>query len=230
MTRAVLLLALSLAALGCERDAAEPAARATAPAAKEAPAKEAPDTRPVVLFIGDSLTAGFGLPADASMPARVQERIDAADLDYRVVNAGRSGDTTAGGVARLEWHLGSHPRVAAVVIGLGSNDAMRGLPLDEAEKNLAAMVATAREHDPSMQVFLFQMQTFPSMGADYAGAYAEIFPRVAEATGATLLPFPLEGVAAVPELNQADGIHPDEAGTRQMADNAWKALEPHLSP
>lgn len=226
MKRAALLLALACAAAaGCDRNAEKPAARAEAPA----PVATAEDTRPVILFLGDSLTAGFGLPADASMPARVQEHVDAAGLDYRVVNAGRSGDTTAGGVSRLGWHLESHPEVAAVVIGLGSNDAMRGLPLDEAEKNLTALVEAAHAHDPDMKVFLFQMETFPSMGKEYAGAYREMFPRVAEATGAILLPFPLEGVAAVPELNQPDGIHPNETGTRRMAENAWKALEPHLA-
>jgi acyl-CoA thioesterase-1 len=200
--------------------------------AQGVPAQSTPTAQqaaPALVFLGDSLTAGHGLAASESLPARIEARLTREGLKYRVINAGRSGDTSAGGLARLPWYLRKDQRVAAIVIGLGSNDAMRGLPLAELENNLRRMVRTIRAFDPGIQVLLFQMHTFPNMGREYADAYSELFPRVARSEGIPLLPFPLEGVAGVPALNQADGIHPTAEGTQRMADNVWRALAPHLN-
>jgi acyl-CoA thioesterase-1 len=184
--------------------------------------------RPTLLFLGDSLTAGLGLAASQSAPALIEVKLRAAGKDYRVINAGRSGDTTAGGLARLDWYLRPEVNVRYLVIGLGSNDAMRGLPLEEISKNLREIVRRTRAFDPEIRVFLYQMRTFPNMGPRYTREYEKLFARVAQSEDLTLLPFPLQDVAGKPELNQDDGIHPTAEGTRIMADNIWQALSPHL--
>ncbi|MEQ9366030.1 MAG: arylesterase [Leptospirales bacterium] len=184
--------------------------------------------RPAIVFLGDSLTAGRGLAASESAPALIESKLADANLNYEVINAGRSGDTTAGGLARLPWYLEPEVRPRVLVIGLGSNDAMRGLPLAEIEANLRKIVAAARAYNPDMQIFLYQMHTFPNMGPQYAKDYERLFAKVAKSETIILLPFPLLGVAGKSELNQPDGIHPTAEGTRIMADNIWKALEPHL--
>ena len=186
------------------------------------------ENRPAIVFLGDSLTAGRGLAASQSAPALIEAKLAAAELDYAVVNAGRSGDTTAGGLARLPWYLDAEVRPRVLVIGLGSNDAMRGLPIAEIESNLRKIVSAAREYYPEMQIFLYQMYTFPNMGPQYAGDYEKLFAKVAQAENIVLLPFPLLGVAGEARLNQDDGIHPTAEGTVIMADNIWKALKPHL--
>ena len=183
---------------------------------------------PTILFLGDSLTAGRGLAPSEAAPALIQEKIKTAGMQYNVVNGGRSGDTTAGGLARLGWYLRPELKVTKVVIGLGSNDAMRGLPVEAMEKNLRASVAKIRDFDPKIQIFLYQMHIFPSMGRDYAGNYEKLFGRVARAEKITLLPFPLLDVGGRPELNQEDGIHPTAEGTVIMADAIWKSLKGHL--
>ncbi len=186
------------------------------------------DDRPAIVFLGDSLTAGRGLAASESAPALIQEKIDAADLEYRVINAGRSGDTTAGGLARLPWYLRPEVNPKKVVIGLGSNDAMRGLSVSEIEANLRKIVQAIREYDASIDIFLYQMYIFPNMGPEYSDNYESAFQNVARAEDITLLPFPLENVGGVAELNQDDGIHPNVEGTQIVAENIWKALRPHL--
>jgi acyl-CoA thioesterase I len=183
---------------------------------------------PAVIFLGDSLTAGLGLARSQAMPALIGERLRAEGRELRVINAGRSGDTTAGGLARLTWYLRPELKVHALVIGLGSNDAMRGLSLERAEANLRAIARKTRQFDPQIKIFLFQMQTFPNMGTEFADEYREMFPRVATAEAIELLPFPLEGIAGDPDLNQPDGIHPNAEGTRRMADKVWKAMAPKL--
>jgi acyl-CoA thioesterase I len=186
------------------------------------------DPRPALVFLGDSLTAGMGLAASEAMPSLIQQRLDEVGVELRVINAGRSGDTSAAGLSRLSWYLRPEVNLEVLVVGLGSNDAMRGLPLEELEGNLLTIFAKTREARPDARIFLLAFETFPNLGRDYADAYREVFPRVAEATGATLLPFPLEGVAGVPALNQADGIHPTAEGTSRVAENVWRALAPHL--
>lgn len=193
------------------------------------PAPAAPaDRRPAVVFLGDSLTAGLGLSADEAVPARIAARIEAAGLPLRVVNGGRSGDTSAGGLARLAWYLRPEVDLAALVVNLGSNDALRGLPLAELEKNLTAIVTRARAAVPAAPVLLVELETFPNLGPEYTAGYRAVFPRVAQATGAVLIPFPLREVMLDPALVQSDGVHPSAAGAERIAAAMWPSLEPVL--
>jgi acyl-CoA thioesterase-1 len=219
--------ALSLA-LGCDADGAAPGdapERAGASAVQPAPTIE---RAPTIVFLGDSLTAGLGLVEKEALPALIQARIDSAHLPYQVVNAGRSGDTTAGGLGRIDWYLKDSIDLRALVIGLGSNDAMRGLPLASMEENLRGIIRRTRQRKPEAKILLWELLTFPNLGATYAGDYAAVFPRVAASENVTLIPFPLEPVAARPELNQSDGIHPTAEGTVLVADRVWSTLRPQL--
>lgn len=216
----LLIGAALLAACGDSSDSAQAPVGAAGETQKQ--------NRPAIVFLGDSLTAGRGLAASQSAPALIETKLAAAQLDYAVVNAGRSGDTTAGGLARLPWYLDAEVQPRVLVIGLGSNDAMRGLPIAEIESNLRKIVSAARDYYPEMQIFLYQMHTFPNMGPQYAGDYEKLFAKVAQSENIVLLPFPLLGVAGEARLNQDDGIHPTAEGTVIMADNIWKALKPHL--
>lgn len=183
----------------------------------------APAQRSVV-FLGDSLTAGLGLPAEQSYPALLQQRLKAAGQDWKVVNAGVSGDTTAGGAARLDWLYKS--KVDVLVVALGANDGLRGIPVQATEANLRRILDRAvKEHS---RVLLVGMQLPENYGPAYRKAFASIFPRLAKAYRVPLLPFLLEGVALEPKLNQADGIHPNAEGAKRVADTVWKALQPLL--
>ncbi|HEU4581698.1 MAG TPA: GDSL-type esterase/lipase family protein, partial [Polyangiaceae bacterium] len=193
------------------------------------PVQQASDANvPAIVFLGDSLTAGLGLAQDEALPARIQQRLDAAGLTYRSINAGRSGDTSAGGLARIDWYFREQIDLRALVIGLGSNDAMRGLSLTSLEENLQQLIRRTRERKPSAQIFLWALQTFPNLGPEYARQYAEVFPRVAAREHVTLIPFPLADVAGHPDLNQEDGIHPTAEGTELVAERIWAVLKPAL--
>ena len=191
-----------------------------------APGGATPDARRVVLFLGDSLSAGYGLGAEASFPARIQERIDEARLPFRVVNAGVSGDTTAGGLRRLDWLL--QQPVDTLVIQLGGNDMLRGLDLEAMRANLRAIAARTREAHPDAAIVVAGMQAPPNLGPDYARDYHAAFEAFAAELGAAYIPFLLEGVAMRPRLNQADGIHPTAEGHEKIADNVWDVLAPVL--
>ncbi|MCA9503992.1 MAG: arylesterase [Myxococcales bacterium] len=184
------------------------------------------DTRPVVLFLGTSLTAGYGLPESEAFPARIQARIDAAGLDYRVVNAGVSGDTSAGGLRRLDWLL--RLPVAVLVLELGANDMLRGQGVDALRANLEAIVDRTRAAHPDARIVIAGMRAAPNLGPDYARAFDAVYPELAERAGAALVPFLLEDVAARRELNQADGIHPTADGHARIAERIWQTLEPVL--
>ena len=184
-----------------------PAAASPLPAAAS-PLPAAP--APAVVFLGDSLTAGLGLPADQAYPALLARALPGDGFAVRVINAGVSGDTSAGGLRRLRWLLAQHP--AVVVVGLGGNDAMRGQPPAEIERNLREIVTQARQ--AGAQVLLLGMQIPSNYGPDYTGAFAAIYPRVARELHVPLVPFLLAGVGGVAELNQADGIHPNPAGVK----------------
>ena len=170
---------------------------------------------------GDSLTAGLGLPAGEAYPALIENRLREEGYDVEVVNAGVSGDTTAGGLSRLDWLLDQDPEV--LVVGLGANDGLRGLPLEQTEENLRAIVRRAR--DAGARVLVLGMRIPPSHGPDYAGGFREIFPRVAEELDVPLVPFLLEDVAAKPQLNLADRIHPNARGHRRMAATVYPRVE-----
>ena len=176
---------------------------------------------PLVIFLGDSLTAGYGLPADEAYPALVAKSLRGRGRPARVVNAGVSGDTTTGGLDRVALLMEQKPSV--LVVGLGANDALRGQPVDRIEANLRAIVKSGKAG--GARVVLVGMRIPTNYGPDYTEAFAEIYARVAKSEGVDLMPFLLEGVAGHPELNQDDGIHPNRAGQRIVADNVVSYVE-----
>lgn len=183
-------------------------------------------TRPAVVFLGDSLAAGYGVDPAEAFPALIQQRIDGAGLNFEVVNAGVSGDTTAGGLRRLSWLLRRPMNV--LVVELGGNDGLRGLPPSATRSNLVSIIRTARERAPGVEVVLAGMQMPPNLGPDYAREFRDVFPSVAKEQGAALIPHLLEGVGGNPDLNQPDLIHPTAAGHRKVAELVWEVLRPIL--
>jgi acyl-CoA thioesterase-1 len=181
------------------------------------------EKRKTILFFGNSLTAGMGLEPGQSFPALIQEKIDSLGLDYFVVNAGISGETTASGESRIGWLMKN--RVDIFVLELGANDGLRGIPLSETRENLQAIIDAVRENNPEVKIVLAGMQIPPNMGPEYTAEFRQLFPKLAEKNEVYLIPFLLEGVAGIPELNQADGIHPTEEGQRILAQNVWKIIK-----
>jgi acyl-CoA thioesterase I len=182
---------------------------------------------PTVVFLGDSLTAGYGLDPDQSYPALIQRKIDEAGLRYRVVNAGVSGETSAGARRRIDWLL-AQP-VAVLVVETGGNDGLRGQDPSATAENIQAIVDRARRQPSPPKVVLVGMEALPNYGADYARRFRGIYPQLAKKNGVVLVPFLLDGVAGVASLNQADGIHPTAEGQRKLAETVWKALQPLLT-
>ncbi len=187
---------------------------ASAPAAEER----------VLVAFGDSLTAGFGVAPEAAWPALLQERLSREGYPYRVVNAGVSGDTTAGAVRRVGWVLRARPEI--VVVALGANDGLRGQPVTAMRANLAEIVA--RLQAAGARVLLVGMRLPPNYGAEYTQTFRQVFAEVARRASVPLMPFLLDGVAADPRLNQADGIHPNAEGHRLIAERVWPFLLPLL--
>jgi acyl-CoA thioesterase-1 len=179
-----------------------------------------------LLFFGDSLTAGYGVDPDEAYPALIQRKIDDAGRPWRVVNAGLSGETTAGGLRRLDWIL--RQPVDLFVVELGGNDGLRGIDPATTRANLIAMIDRVRQRYPDVTIVLAGMQLPTNMGPDYTRAFAAIYPEVAKEARAALIPFLLDQVGGVPSLNQADGIHPTAEGHRIVADTVWHALQPLL--
>jgi acyl-CoA thioesterase-1 len=206
---------------------ADRAASAVTPAAGASDAAtDAADDRPVILFVGTSLTAGLGLDPSDAYPALIQQKVDAAGLRYRVVNAGVSGETSAGAKSRLGWLL--RQPVAVLVLETGANDGLRGQDPDATRANIQAILDAARRHEPKPRLAVVAMEALPNYGEDYRRRFRAIYPELAKANGATLVPFLLDGVAGDPRLNQPDGIHPTAEGERRVAQNVWKALRPIL--
>ncbi|MDB4923703.1 arylesterase [Mucilaginibacter sp.] len=200
---------------------------------KKAPSEEAsvttnrPDslsTAKIVLFFGDSLTAGYGLddPSQA-FPGVVQNKIDEAKLHFKVVNAGVSGETSAGGKARIAWIL--RQKVDVFVLELGANDGLRGIPVSETMQNLQAIVDAVKAKYPDAKLVLLGMQVPPNMGSKYAYSFKAIFPGLAAKNDMTFMPFLLKDVGGVPSLNQKDGIHPTAEGAKIVGNNVWQVLE-----
>lgn len=180
-----------------------------------------------MVFLGTSLTAGLGLAGpEEGYVHRLSLMADSAGVPMHAFNAGVSGDTSAGGLRRLEWLL--RQSVDVLFVELGANDGLRGQAPDATGANLRAVVARVRAEYPEVRVLLAAMEAPPNMGEDYTRRFREVFPGVARETGAVLVPFFLEGVAGVPELNQDDGIHPTPEGNARMAANVWPSLEPAL--
>ena len=179
-----------------------------------------------IVFFGDSLTAGYGLDPDDAFPALIQKKIDEAGQPWRVVNAGLSGETTAGGLRRLDWIL--RQQVDIFVLELGGNDGLRGIPLETSRANLQAMIERIRARYPHVAIVLAGMQLPPNMGPEYTRQFAAMYPELAQANHIALIPFLLDGVGGISSLNQADGIHPTAEGHKIVAATVWRVLQPLL--
>lgn len=219
---AIILLAITLA--GCTGDSGDKALDSGDAAPGDT--IRTPDPRGVILVVGTSLTAGYGIGAEYAYPAIIQTMIDSAGLPYRVVNAGISGETSAGGLRRIDWAL--QTPVSVLLLELGANDALRGLDPDSMQANLDRIIERTRARYPAVRVVVAGMEAPPNLGASYTAAFRGAYRTVADKYGATLIPFLLAGVATRPELNQQDGIHPTAAGQRIMADSVWTYLQPVL--
>jgi acyl-CoA thioesterase-1 len=179
-----------------------------------------------IIFFGNSLTAGYGLDPNQSFPALIGRRLDSLHLPYKVINAGVSGETTAGGKTRLNWTLRQPADI--FVLELGANDGLRGIPVGSTRDNLQSIIDTVRRHYPACKILLAGMRVPPSMGSTYAKAFHDIFPQLAEKNKISLIPFLLDGVGGNPSLNQGDGIHPNYPGEKIVTETVWKALRPLL--
>ena len=176
-----------------------------------------------IIFYGNSLTAGYGVDPSEAFPALVQEKIDSAHLSYKVINAGLSGETTAGGKGRIDWIL--QQPVDVFVLELGGNDGLRGIPVKETTKNLQFIIDHVKQKYPSAKIILAGMQIPPNMGARYANEFRSAFKELADRNQLLFIPFLLEGVGGIPELNQADGIHPTAKGHKIVANNVWAVIK-----
>jgi acyl-CoA thioesterase I len=176
-----------------------------------------------IVFYGNSLTAGYGVDPAESFPSIVQDKIDSLQLPYKVINAGVSGETTAGGKSRIDWIL--RQPVNIFVLELGGNDGLRGIPIAETSKNLQAIIDRVREKYPDAKIILAGMQVPPNMGRNYATQFRVVFEQLAERNKVDLIPFLLENVGGIASLNQGDGIHPNPEGHRIVAENVWRVLQ-----
>jgi len=179
-----------------------------------------------VLFFGDSITAGYGLDPEDAFPAIIQQKIDSLGLSYRVINAGLSGETSAGGLRRVDWVLQQH--VDIFVLELGGNDGLRGIDPASTKENLQGIIEKVNQRYPDAKIILTGMEAPPNMGQSYTEEFKSIFGELANENDLIYLPFILEGVAGDPELNLPDGIHPTEEGHKILARNVWEVLEPVL--
>jgi acyl-CoA thioesterase I len=217
IVRSIIVLIMIAALSGCEQ------------AREEAPAKSSPaesDPRRSVLFLGTSLTAGLGLEPDQAYPALIQQKIDSAGLGYRVVNAGVSGETSAGALRRVDW-LFREP-VSVLVVETGANDGLRGLSPDSLEANIQGIFDRAKQLKPTPRLVLLGMRMPPNYGRVYAERFQQVYRGLASRNDAALVPFFLEGVGGIPRLNQPDGVHPTAEGQRRIAETVWRVLEPVL--
>lgn len=184
------------------------------------------NTRKVILFFGDSLTAGYGVAPAQAFPALIQEKIDSQGWNFHVVNAGLSGETTAGGLRRVDWVLQRPLNV--FVLALGANDGLRGVDPEVTKRNLQAIIDRVKSKYPQAKIVLAGMQIPPNLGQNHVTRFREIFPELAQANDVALIPFLLEGIGGRPELNLLDTIHPTPAGYKIVAENVWQVLEPVL--
>lgn len=225
MSRGWILVVALAAACGSRPSTPAPSTEAPSTHAPgtQAPSTQAPNTEaPKIVILGDSITAGLGLPKNQAYPSLLQQRLDAAGLRYDVVNAGVSGDTSAGGLSRLDWSLQGDVRI--LVVALGGNDALRALPIAELQQNLAHIIETAQAR--GITVILAGMEAPTNWGREYDVSFHKVYPALAQQYRVAFVPFLLQGVAGSETLNQADGIHPTAEGARIVADNVWKVLKP----
>jgi acyl-CoA thioesterase-1 len=233
LINSVVVGAVGLGALACGKSGENPKAAATVPlesttvaGASRGAAAPTTTARPRVLFLGTSLTAGYGVDPDSAYPAVLQRLANEAGLTVDVINGGLSGETSAGALRRADWLLSQ--RVAVLVIETGANDGLRGLEPDSTAANIVALIARARSRQPGAAIVLCQMEAPRNLGPDYTRRFHAVFGRVAKQEGVRLLPFLLDGVAGKPELNQDDGIHPTPEGARRVAATVFRALRPVL--
>lgn len=179
-----------------------------------------------ILFFGDSLTAGYGLSTEEAFPAIVEKQLNKNGKSAKVINAGLSGETTAGGLSRIDWIL--RQPIDVFVLELGGNDGLRGLPVDQSKKNLQSIIDKVKAKNPNVKIVVVGMMVPPNMGKDYTNQFKDIFPAIAKKNNTTLMPFLLEGVAGNEKLNLPDGIHPNIEGHKIVAGNVYKVIAPLL--
>jgi acyl-CoA thioesterase-1 len=222
----VLLSLVVLAAISCgggeppsAPESAESGALETSTA--RVPAARATSTTPRIVALGDSLTAGLGLPREQAYPAVLQQKLEEAGIRFEVVNAGVSGDTSADGLRRVTYALEGDVRL--LILALGANDGLRGLPVSQMKTNLQSIIHRARQR--AIPVLLVGMEAPPNYGEQYARSFRQVFQDLAKENKLAFVPFMLDGVAGVPDLNQADGVHPTSAGAARVADHLWPAVK-----
>jgi acyl-CoA thioesterase-1 len=176
-----------------------------------------------ILFFGDSLTAGYGLTVEQAFPALIEQDLKQKGKNVKVINAGLSGETSAGGLTRIDWVL--RQPIDVFVLELGANDGLRGVPMEETKKNLQSIINKVKSKNPKVKIVVAGMMVPPNMGKPYSDGFQKIFPELAKKNTATLVPFLLEGVAGIEKLNQADGIHPTEEGHKIVAKNLVKSIQ-----
>lgn len=224
-------------AAGASTQASAPAAAAAAPPGANSAAPPGTNSASrgtnsaagarTLLFVGTSLTAGYGLDPDSAYPQMIQQKIDAAGLSYQVVNAGVSGETSSSLLRRMDWLL--RQPFAVIVIETGANDGLRGVPIETMRENIQRIIDRVKETRPEARIVLAQMEAPPNLGISYTRRFRTVFPELARKNDVALLPFLLDGVAGHRDLNQADGIHPNLEGERIVAENVWKGLRPLLN-
>lgn len=230
MKTSILIILLTLFAATSCKDAAptksHQAKETTVDKVTQAPIEEEKSKKKTLLFFGDSLTAGYGLDEEYSFPSLIQNRIDSLGRPYEVINAGLSGETSAGGKGRIDWVL--NKPVDIFVLELGANDMLRGLDINETNKNLRAILDVVKSKSPEAQLVVAGMEAPPNMGDDYTAKFRGIFSSIAYDYNAALIPFLLEGVAGISELNLGDGKHPNQAGQKIVTDNVWRIIDSYV--
>lgn len=225
MTRLLATMAVvGTVACGTRGEAPEDRTAATVAPATEGTLPVRGGTEPRIVILGDSLTAGLGLPMAQTFPSRLQRHLDDEGLPYTIVNAGISGDTSAGGLSRLDWALDGDVRV--LVVALGGNDGLRGLPATELTRNLSTIIEQAQAR--GVTVVLAGMEAPPNYGFQYIADFHKVYPALAKKYRVALIPFLLDGVAGISDLNQNDGIHPTGEGAQIVADTVWRVLKPAI--
>lgn len=222
LTYLLLLVAIVLSACGEKNKPAADAASKT-----DTTTKADASAVKTILFFGDSLTAGYGLddPSEA-FPGNIAKKIDSLKMPYKVINAGVSGETSAGGNSRIDWTL--KQKVDVFILELGANDGLRGIPPNETAKNLQSIIDKVKAKYPDAKLVMLGMQVPPNMGPDYVNKFKAVFPAIATKNKMALVPFLLQGVGGHPDLNQPDGIHPTEKGAKIVAENVWSVLKGEL--
>jgi acyl-CoA thioesterase-1 len=214
--------------LGCNRNGKTetPAIAPIRPSVKKEDSSALKESRKNIVFYGNSLTAGYGVDPSVAFPALIQAKMDSLRLPYQVINAGLSGETSAGGNSRIDWVL--RQPVYIFILELGGNDGLRGIALSETSRNLQSIINKVKLKYPSAKIILAGMQIPPNLGKTYTSEFRNLFQQLALSNKIMLIPFLLEGVGGVPALNQQDGIHPNVAGHKIVAENVWNTLKPLL--